>query len=431
MVGVKNFYVKAMGCRLNQAEGAFIIGALENLLKLHRVEKETDEVDVMVLHTCAITAQAQREVMRSVRSYKRRGIKYIIVSGCASSIDFSEELKDAGASAVVCNKLNDIRIYTDDVGASELSDVVMLSLTGDPVVHGFSPKVTTSRAAVKIQDGCNFRCSYCIVPDARGVPVSRAYDEIMNEVRYHLSKGFSEIVLTGVNIVCWNNSGKRIEDLVRDITKENGLGRVRLGSVEPRTSEHKLIDLMKDSEGKVCKTLHYPMQSGSTKILNLMRRHYNAEEFSNVVEYALEKMPRLGLGTDIITGFPGETEEDFLETYKMVEKYPFSNLHVFPYSERPGTPAVDLPNKVPMHERRNRAKRLIELGEKKRSAFVNSFENEIVEVLIERIDNEGCGRGWTSEYVEARVRNCTLDNVGHLIHAKATGIRDNKLICSL
>jgi threonylcarbamoyladenosine tRNA methylthiotransferase MtaB len=146
-----------------------------------------------------------------------------------------------------------------------------------------------------------------------------------------------------------------------------------------------------------------------------MRRHYTREEYCEVVEAALETLPQIGLGSDIITGFPGETEQDFADTVEIVERFPFSNLHVFPYSERPGTPAATLPHSVPMDARRNRAKQLIAIGERKRKEYAQSFIGKAVEVLVERVDDEGVGRGWTSEYLETRISGCTPAEVGSLI----------------
>lgn len=405
--------LKIMGCRLNHAEGAFIQGALERQGYLFTIDPATTP-DYVIIHTCTITAQAQREAQRLVRGYLRAGVRGVIVSGCAASTDKEHNFEANGAAAVVANSLGEVR-YGTDADANAIAERVLFALTHGAVEGEYMPSFASTRASVKIQDGCNFRCAYCIVPDARGEPRSRGVDDILAECDMLLSKGFRELVLTGVNTICWHADGLNLCGLIRKVASDSRVGRIRLGSIEPRTTERELIELMADPAAKLCQTLHYPLQSGSNNILKLMRRHYTREEYCKVVEAALETLPQIGLGSDIITGLPGETEQDFLDTVEIVERFPFSNLHVFPYSERPGTPAATLPHSVPMDARRNRAKQLIAIGERKRKEYAQSFIGKAVEVLVERVDDEGVGRGWTSEYLETRISGCTPAEVGSLI----------------
>lgn len=405
--------LKIMGCRLNHAEGAFIQGALERQGYSFPIDPATTP-DYVIIHTCTITAQAQREAQRLVRGYLRAGVRGVIVSGCAASTDKEHNFEANGAAAVVANSLGEVR-YGTDADANAIAERVLFALTHGAVEGEYMPSFASTRASVKIQDGCNFRCAYCIVPDARGEPRSRGVDDILAECDMLLSKGFRELVLTGVNTICWHADGLNLCGLIRKVASDSRVGRIRLGSIEPRTTERELIELMADPVAKLCQTLHYPLQSGSNNILKLMRRHYTREEYCEVVESALETLPQIGLGSDIITGFPGETEQDFLDTVEIVERFPFSNLHVFPYSERPGTPAATLPHSVPMDARRNRAKQLIAIGERKRKEYAQSFIGKAVEVLVERVDDEGVGRGWTSEYLETRISGCTAAEVGSLI----------------
>lgn len=405
--------LKIMGCRLNHAEGAFIQGALERQGYSFTIDPATTP-DYVIIHTCTITAQAQREAQRLVRGYLRAGVRGVIVSGCAASTDKEHNFEANGAAAVVANSLGEVR-YGTDADANAIAERVLFALTHGAVEGEYMPSFASTRASVKIQDGCNFRCAYCIVPDARGEPRSRGVDDILAECDMLLSKGFRELVLTGVNTICWHADGLNLCGLIRKVASDSRVGRIRLGSIEPRTTERELIELMADPAAKLCQTLHYPLQSGSNNILKLMRRHYTREEYCEVVEAALETLPQIGLGSDIITGFPGETEQDFLDTVEIVERFPFSNLHVFPYSERPGTPAATLPHSVPMDARRNRAKQLIAIGERKRKEYAQSFIGKAVEVLVERVDDEGVGRGWTSEYLETRISGCTAAEVGSLI----------------
>ncbi len=408
-----NIQLKIMGCRLNHAEGAFIQGALERAGYSFVTDSATTP-DYAIIHTCTITAQAQREAQRLVRGYLRAGVRGVIVSGCAASTDKAHEFEANGAASVVANSIGEVR-HGADADANAIADRVLFALTHGAVEGEYMPSFASTRASVKIQDGCNFRCAYCIVPDARGEPRSRGVDDILAECDMLLSKGFRELVLTGVNTICWHADGLSLCGLIKRVAADSRVGRIRLGSIEPRTTERELIELMADPSAKLCQTLHYPLQSGSNNILKLMRRHYSREEYCDVVEAALQTLPQIGLGSDIITGFPGETEQDFLDTVDIVERFPFSNLHVFPYSERPGTPAATLPHSVPMDVRRNRAKQLIAIGERKRQEFAARFVGSPVEVLVERVDEQGIGRGWTSEYLEARISDCTQAEVGRLI----------------
>ena len=405
--------LKIMGCRLNHAEGAFIQGALERQGYSFTIDPATTP-DYVIIHTCTITAQAQREAQRLVRGYLRAGVRGVIVSGCAASTDKTHEFEANGAAAVVANSLGEVR-HGSNEEANAIADRILYALTHGAVEGEYMPSFASTRASIKIQDGCNFRCAYCIVPDARGEPRSRGVDDILAECDMLLSKGFRELVLTGVNAICWHADGLNLCGLIKRVAADSRVGRIRLGSIEPRTTERELIELMADPSAKLCQTLHYPLQSGSNNILKLMRRHYTREQYCEVVEAALETLPQIGLGSDIITGFPGETEQDFADTVEIVEKFPFSNLHVFPYSERPGTPAATLPHSVPMDVRRNRAKQLIAIGERKRREFVINFVGKSVEVLVERVDENGVGRGWTSEYLEVRISGCSSNDVGRLI----------------
>ena len=207
------------------------------------------------------------------------------------------------------------------------------------------------------------------------------------------------------------------------------------GSVEIRNEDVidfvKFLSLLSASDTKLCRTLHYPMQSGSDKVLKLMRRRYDSAAYRRVLDRILERVPDIGLGTDIITGFPGEDEAAFEETVRLVRDYPFSNLHVFPYSERAGTPAAEYPDKVPMQERRARAKVLLALGEEKRAAFAATFAGKTIEVLIERVDAEGTAIGWSSEYLPVRISGCARERTGQLVRVKVARIAGETVFGSM
>lgn len=407
-----NIKIKTMGCRLNHAEAAAIAGALE-YEGFDVVSGNKTPCDTLVLHTCVITAAAQRQVFRLIRSAKRRGVDNVVLSGCATSIIESAELFEAGADVIIDKKTG--RVSSQKDGAADSIGQIAANALSETEQHAYLPAFTSTRASVKVQDGCNFRCAYCIVPDTRGKPRSRPASEILKEISGLAQYGFREVVLTGVNVACWHDNGMGLADLVRESANINGLARLRLSSIEPGTAERKLVDVMAEAGSRLCHTLHYPLQSGDARVLRRMRRRYTPNEYRDAVSYALSRIPKLGLGADVIAGFPGEDDAAFAETVRMIEAYPFSNLHVFPYSERPGTPGAKLDNVVPVHIRRERARELIALGTRKRHDFAVSFIGKPVEVLIERVNDQGFGRGWTSEYVEARVSGLTEADVGRLI----------------
>lgn len=403
--------IKTMGCRLNHAEAATIAGAL--VYEGFDVVDADARCDMLVLHTCVITAAAQNQVMRLVRSAKRHGVGNVVLSGCATSIVESAKLFDAGVDVIVDKKTEAVTGNGDAV-TQRIGEIVARALS-DTAQHAYLPAFTSTRASVKVQDGCDFRCAYCIVPDTRGEPRSRSVSEILEEIAGLAQQGFREVVLTGVNVACWRDGGMGLADLAREAAMIDGLARIRLSSVEPGTAERALVDVMAEAGSRLCHMLHYPLQSGDAGVLRRMCRRYTPDMYRDAVSYALSRVPRLGLGADVITGFPGEDDAAFAETVRMIETYPFSNLHVFPYSERPGTPAAVLDGVVPVHVRRERTRELIALGARKREVFASSFVGEGVEVLVERVDAKGIGRGWTSEYVEARVGGLTEVDVGQIV----------------
>ncbi len=400
-----------MGCRLNHAEAATIAGALE--YEGFEVVRDTQKYDALILHTCTITASAQSQSLRLARSAKRQGVGCVVMSGCTTSIVDMATMLESGVDAVV-NKKSGLVHSGGDAVAERIGTIVSEALSGGGF-HAYLPHFTSIRASVKVQDGCNFRCAYCIVPDARGNPRSRPLGEILPEITGLAARGYREVVLTGVNVACWRDGDFGLADLAAAASQVDGIARIRLSSIEPGTAERALVDLMAEAGSRLCHTLHYPLQSGDAGVLRRMRRRYTPNQYRAAVDYALERIPNLGLGADVITGFPGEDDAAFAETVKMIEQYPFGNLHVFPYSERPGTPAAEMDGKVPVSVRKERARELIALGERKRNMFAESFVGSEVEVLVERVNAVGVANGWTSEYVDVRISGLSSEDEGRLL----------------
>lgn len=408
-----------MGCRLNHAEGAAIRAALEEAGHSVEVGGDAAGADALVLHTCAVTAAAQTEAMRHLRAARRAGVANVVVSGCTANVADAAALRAAGADEIVARR-----------GPPPEGPVAPLVADALARPGARPPSESSTRAPVKIQDGCSFRCSYCIVPDARGEPRSRPLADVLEECRGLVGRGFRELVLTGVNVACWREPGRRFSDLVRAVSALPGLARLRLSSVEPGTTEAEVVSLMAAPDSRLCPMLHYPLQSGSDRVLRAMRRRYTAAQYRAAVERALAAVPGLGLGADVVTGFPGETDGDFEETVRLVRDYPFSNLHVFPYSERPGTPAATMPGAVPVRVRRDRAKALIALGGEKRAAFAASFAGREVEVLVERVAPDGTAEGWTGPYLRARLPGRSPADAGALLRGRVAAVEGDSLLLS-
>lgn len=354
--------------------------------------------DVAVVHGCAITGKAEHSSLYAARQARRlRGDTLVILAGCPAETP-GETLR--GNSAI------DLTIGQS--GKFTLPDLLHRlhpDRFPNPAtlgVMGPLPQFDTQRALVKVQDGCDFGCAYCIVPATRGAPQSRPAAEIVDEIRRLAGAGFRELVLTGANLGRYEDGRLRLTGLLRAVEEIPGVERIRLSSIELTTTELDIITHMAGS-AKMCRFLHLPLQSGDDGILRAMGRRYDGAAYRHAVEQAVSAMPLIGLGTDIIVGFPGEDDRAFGNTLNMVRDLPFSNLHVFPFSRRPGTRADSLPGQVPEHIKKERLAILVGLGEAKRRLFAERFAGRTVSVLVERVERDGTGCGWTGEYLPARV----------------------------
>ena len=354
--------------------------------------------DVTVIHGCAITGKAEHSSRYAARQARRtRQDTLVILAGCPAETLGDTLRGDTAVDLTIGQKSKfDIPalLHQLDPGRFPAANA------GSPAPH--LPAFDTQRALVKVQDGCDFRCAYCIVPAARGRPRSRPVPEVVEEVRRVTSAGFREIVLTGANLGCYADGARQLVDLIREIEPLPGLDRIRLSSIEISTTENAIVTHMANAP-KLCRFLHLPLQSGDAEILAAMGRRYTPEQYRCTVAKALAAMPFLGLGTDVIVGFPGEDDRAFENTVALVRDLPFSNLHIFPYSRRKGTRADTMPDQVPESVKKERLHRLRELGETKRHHFARRFDGQTVSVLIERVDKQGTGHGWTGEYLAARI----------------------------
>lgn len=386
---------KIFGCRLNQAEGAGFISQFE-AAGFQRVSLG-DAADVVLVYSCTVTQKAENECIKTLRHLRAtQPHAFIVLAGCAAETCIRDLLKGV------------VDLFVGREQKEELVGLVGASMGkgGGRREEGggkMQPRPTTQRATLKVQDGCAFRCSYCIVPHARGEPRSRPMEECLAEASSYLDSGFQELVITGCNTACYEDENRNLIDLLKACVELKGLGRIRLGSIEPGTVERELIDLMA-SDARVCRFLHLPIQSGCDTTLTRMKRRYTVSTIRGTLDYALEKIPDLGLGTDMIVGFPGESLADFEQTCQLVQAYPFSNVHVFPYSERPGTPAAVMEHQVPVAERKRRAKALSTIADAQRASYLHRFRGKDVTFLVEHVDRAGRACGWSAEYLPCAVQ---------------------------
>jgi threonylcarbamoyladenosine tRNA methylthiotransferase MtaB len=273
-----------------------------------------------------------------------------------------------------------------------------------------------SRAFIKIQEGCNNFCTYCIVPHVRGRERSRSFDEALADCRQAVEAGFPEIILTGVNTCAYNDNGRTLGNLIKAVADIPGDFRIRLSSTEPDFKNIGLLDVIADTP-KVCRFLHISLQHGSDRILRAMNRHYSADDFARFANLAREKIPGIHIGTDVIAGFPGETDKDFAECLAFTEKMQFANTHIFTYSRRPGTPAADYPNQVPSQISSERAAALRKVAEKSAKNFATSQIGKTLDVIFEQCRN-GKLTGWSDNYLGIVVPEGSFQ-AGSIVKVKA------------
>jgi threonylcarbamoyladenosine tRNA methylthiotransferase MtaB len=384
---------KTIGCRLNQAEAATMTAQFERAGFI--VVPFESPSDVVVIHTCAVTARAEQDGLRLARAASQQSRKPLIVmTGCAAEVHHDKLKTETGADLILQKADKD-----------NIAEIVLRHLGLPAPEHSGAPipRFFSTRALLKVQDGCDFFCSYCIVPHARGTPVSRPISDILHEARTLAAQGYREIVLTGANLGLFRDGRHRLPDLLAALEEIKAIERIRLSSIELSTVEREVISHMADSR-KLCHSLHVPLQSGDDGILSLMRRHYTATQYREFADFACKRVPDLGLGADIIIGFPDETPLAFQNTMHLVREIPFSNLHVFTYSRRPGTPADRMPGQIPKSEKKARSVQLISLASGKRASFARQFIGKPVAVLVEDLGTDGYVSGWTSQYLRTRIK---------------------------
>ena len=418
-----------LGCKLNYSETSTIGSQFQE--KGFEIIDYDSKADVYVINTCTVTENAEKDCRQIVRrALKNNPEAYIIVTGCYAQLRPNEIAEIDGVDLVVgSNEKFDLFSFIESFEKNKLS-CIHVSPTEE--LDSFNLSYSTdsdsrTRAFLKIQDGCDYKCSFCTIPLARGKSRSAKPELILDQFKKLLDSGYKEIILTGVNVGDYGKSAQsNFYSLLNSIVQINGEFRVRISSIEPNLLTDEIIDLAA-GDSRLCNHFHIPLQSGSDKILKLMQRRYKVSDYENLIYKVNEKINYAGIGVDVIVGSPGETEADFLDTYNFLNKLPISYLHVFTYSERPNTKALEIEGKVDVVERKRRNNMLRILSEKKRNYFYNSLINKELDVLFEHENHDGWMRGFTSNYVRVK-HPYNPDLINSFTKIKIKGIDDN--ICT-
>jgi threonylcarbamoyladenosine tRNA methylthiotransferase MtaB len=395
---------QTLGCKLNYSETSTI--GNQFVTRNYNIVDFKDKADVYVLNTCSVTESAERECRQIIRRVLRQNPEaYVIVTGCYAQLRPNEIAQIDGVDAVLGSS-EKFKLFSilENFEKQSLACVFVnpIEEAKDFGVAHSTDADSRTRAFLKIQDGCDYSCAFCTIPLARGSSRSLAIDKTVEQFKTLINDGYKEIILTGVNV---GDYGKNIYstlfELILQLINIDGEFRIRISSVEPNLITDDLLKLISESE-KVCNHLHIPLQSGSSKILKAMQRRYTADDYKNLIYKAKKIIPELSIGVDVIVGFPGESEEDFIQTHNLLRDLPVSYLHVFTYSERPSTTAVSLPSPVDVAERKRRNNILRILSDKKIKLFYSEMMGTVQEVLFEQSNYDGAMQGFTSNYIKVK-----------------------------
>ena len=428
-----------LGCRTNQHDTAEMQVILEK--EGYSIVNSSETADVYVVNTCTVTARSDYSSRLAVKkSLAINENATVVFTGCYAQLNPEDSAKIEGLDLVLGNadKLKIAEVLKTKLKnnslqkESGLAEIYMSDIHADrefqtlPVTQ-FQGR---TKAFIKVQTGCNENCSFCTVVRARGSSASDTRENILDNIRHAIDGGYKEITLTGINLGTWGmdfHSKETFSSLVEDIANINGDFRVRLSSINPMEIDDHLIELVAQHE-KICPHLHIPLQSGDTEILSKMRRNYDAKQYENIVRRAVDSIPSLGLGADVIVGFPGESEENFERTLRLIKELPFSYLHIFSYSPRSGTEAHSFRNNIKNITKKERNLILSDLVKGKAHLFHKSFIGKKVTVLIEeRKQADGLLKGHSEHYIPVRVdAEGTLQN--QLVSVLITEAQKNELV---
>jgi threonylcarbamoyladenosine tRNA methylthiotransferase MtaB len=381
--------VLTLGCRVNQSESELIEGNLGS--HGFSIVGLSEKPDYCIINTCSVTAKSDYQSRQLIRRAVRSGAK-VIVTGCYSQLN-AQDIAKIDRNIKIAENTNKIYNINMLVGITSCNNISYSS---------------RSRPHVKVQDGCNYSCSYCIVPLARGKSRSVEPKTILKHIHSFVESGFQEIVLTGIHLGSYGNDFDpqlKLSDLIKTILKETNIHRIRLSSLEVKEVDDELIELLQSE--RICRHIHLPLQSGDDTILKLMNRTYSSREFISVVEKILSRIPDICLGADVIAGFPCEGIMEFSNTKKLIEQLPVSYMHIFPFSPRPKTLAALMKNRVADSEKKRRFLELNELNKVKKISYISSQIGRTLEIVVEDKHDDTSCLGTSSNYLKILTSACT------------------------
>lgn len=399
------YFVFTLGCKVNSYESSAIATTLEN--KGYLLDEENP--NVVVINTCSVTHVADQKSRQHVRKFRKKYPNSIlVVMGCfaQSNTNYATEELDIDILLGTSNRSH-IPEYIDSF-IKDRKKIIAVEDNPRKFLKYEELNVTSCseniRAYLKVQDGCDNFCSYCLVPYIRGKSRSRDFDMVIEEAKQLVEKGYREIVVSGIHVGWYGkDNGQSFSKLIEKLSDIEGLNRLRISSIELSEIDDEFLVLLKNRDN-IAKHLHLPLQSGSDNVLKMMGRKYTREQFINRVKEIKAEVPDVALTSDVIVGFPGESEEDFMNTYKLLEELGFYQLHVFPYSVRKGTKAAELPNQISPKIKSERVKRLLDLSTRLQKQYEQKFVGKHLDVLFERFDGQ-YNIGHTSNYLEIRQKS--------------------------
>lgn len=423
-----------LGCKVNQADTA----SMENLFLRsgHQLVSFDGEADVYIINTCVVTNTGQRKSRQTIhRAIRKNPNALIVVTGCYPQTAAEEVKAIAGVDMIIGNqdRAQIVQLVEERLAHRQTDTLdAVHKLTASTAFEEMAAGDITdkTRAFLKIQEGCNQFCTYCIIPYARGPLRSRSLESIRTETQRLINAGFKEIVLIGIHLGCYgkeNAGGPTLYDAVKTVLAVPGVQRLRLGSLESVEVEPRLLTLMQE-DARFCRHLHLPLQSGCDKTLQAMHRPYTTSKFKTLMADIKTKVPDIAITTDVIVGFPGETEADFETTCKFAESCGFSKMHIFPFSARKGTPAEKFAGAVTEAVKKERADILGRIDETMHKAFLQAMVGQTAEVLFEQPAGEDYFEGLTGNYQRVFVKSCGRNLSGEILPVKIMAFDGEKLL---
>lgn len=397
------FKIYTLGCKVNSCDSGIIAEILKNAGFEECCGDENAAINI--INTCAVTAESERKSRQLIRKVRNLNpSSFVAACGCWSRVAVNINDVENEANVIIAHK------KAEDTAAEIVREASLFfgleqNVSEEGCIVSGTITEHKTRAALKIQDGCNRFCTYCIIPYARASLYSVSLEKVVSDVNELVKAGFKEVVLTGIHIASYNDEGKKLIDVIEAVASQTSIQRIRLGSLEPKLITEDFVRRLAEIKS-FCHHFHLSLQSGSSTVLKRMNRRYTAEEYLSHVELIRRYMPDAVFTTDIIVGFPGETEEEFIETVEFVKKVRFANVHLFPYSRREGTPAANYPNQLSRKKKHERLKLLERVCCEVACGVLGDFVGKDLEVLTEYVNEKGLLEGYSANYLRVEAPSC-------------------------